>query len=98
MLALRQLEFVEDLVAQFERPMGMMVPVLSSQAQYIAMITMLRAVGHMFEKVDCDTPQKKKWAAAAWDNWQKEPIFANFIAPTRNNLLKQFRNDTRGHS
>ena len=91
MLAVEQLKFVEDMVAEFERTDSTMAPVLSAQSQYIAMISMLRAVGHVFQKVDCDTPQKSQWGKSAWKEWQKEPIFADFIEPTRNNLLKQFR-------
>jgi hypothetical protein len=67
-----------------------MVPVWAVQSQYIAIVVMLRAIGHTFESVDCDTPEKVRWGKDAWKTWQKEPIFADFIKPTRDTLLKEF--------
>jgi hypothetical protein len=91
MLAREQLEFVEDLVGLLERPSNALREVLSLQALHVSVVTMLRAVGHTFESIDCDTPQKSQWAKSAWKEWQKEAIFADFIKPTRDNLLKEFR-------
>jgi hypothetical protein len=52
---------------------------------------MLRSIGHVFEKVDCDTPEKKKWCKAKWPDWKNEAIFRDFIEPNRNRLLKEFK-------
>src|SRR5829696_1242262 len=61
------------------------------QAQHVAIVTLLRAVGHVLEKVDADTPARKAWLLSAWNTWKTEPIFANFIELNRNQLLKEFR-------
>jgi hypothetical protein len=94
LVAQEQLQFVKGLVALFERPArppGMVAPTLAVQSQYIAIVVMLRAIGHTFEIVDCDTRDKKRWAKEAWKAWQKETIFAEFIKPTRDALVKEFR-------
>lgn len=51
----------------------------------------MRSVGHVFEKVDCVDPERLTWSKAQWGAWRKEPIFSEFIEPTRNLLLKEFR-------
>jgi hypothetical protein len=91
LVAHEQLQFVRDLVARFERPSSAMVPVSAVQSQYIAIVVMLRAIGHTFQSVDCDTPEKVRWGKDAWKTWQNEPVFADFIKPTRDTLLKEFR-------
>ncbi|NTF34127.1 hypothetical protein [Rhizobium skierniewicense] len=91
LVARAQLDFIKTIVAQFERPSNMMQPIIVFQSQYIAIITLLRSVGHVFEKVDCDTPERKTWGRIKWSEWQKVPIFQNFIEPKRNDLLKEFR-------
>jgi hypothetical protein len=61
------------------------------QTQYIAIVCMMRAVGHVLQKVDCEPSQSRKVALQAkWKAWKQEPIFADFIEPTRNRLLKEF--------
>jgi len=60
------------------------------QAQYIAIVWMLRAVGHVLYKVDCDYAISKSEARRQWKIWKREPIFSNFIEPNRNDLLKEY--------
>ena len=91
MVAREQLEFVKRLVARFAKRENVAAPIDIAQAQYISIIALLRSIGHVFEKVDCDTDAKKVWARQAWSRWKREPIFCDFIEPTRNQLLKEFR-------
>jgi len=91
LVARAQLDFIKTLVARFERQDNMMQPIIAFQSQYIAIITLLRSVGHVFEKVDCNTPERKAWGKGKWPEWQQAPIFQNFIEPKRNDLLKQFK-------
>ena len=91
LVAQEQLLFVRRMVATFETYTSTMLLIVAVQSEYIAIVVMLRAVGHTFESVDCDTPEKVRWGKDAWKSWQKEPIFADFITPTRDTLLKEFR-------
>ncbi len=68
-----------------------MQPVADYQSQYIAIIALLRSVGHVFEKVDCIDADRRNWSKAHWSIWKNKPIFKEFIEPTRNALLKEFR-------
>lgn len=76
----------------------MMRPVADYQSQYVAMITLLRSVGHVFEKVDCTDTERRVWIKARWSTWKREPIFGDFIEPTRNALLKEFQGGLQLHS
>ncbi|PDS58825.1 MULTISPECIES: hypothetical protein [Rhizobium] len=91
LVARAQLNFIRDLLARFERDDSMMRPVADYQSQYVAIIALLRSVGHVFEKVDCTDPGRRAWSKAQWLIWKKEPIFGDFIEPTRNALLKEFQ-------
>jgi hypothetical protein len=91
LVARAQLDFIEALVARFERPDNTMQPVIAFQSQYIAIITLLRSVGHVFDKVDCDAEDRRGWSRDHWARWRLAPIFREFIEPTRNELLKQFQ-------
>ncbi|TIP18447.1 hypothetical protein [Mesorhizobium sp.] len=91
LVARAQLDFIKSLVARFQRPDNLMQPLIVFQSQYIAIIALLRSVGHVFEKVDCDTPERKAWGKSKWLEWQRAPIFQSFIEPKRNELLKQFK-------
>ncbi|MER8533372.1 hypothetical protein [Mesorhizobium sp. M0220] len=71
LVARAQLDFIKTLVAQFERSSNIMQPIIVFQSQYIAIITLLRSVGHVFEKVDCNTPDRKTWAEAKWERVEK---------------------------
>lgn len=91
LVARAQLNFIRDLVARFARDDSMMRPVTDYQSQYVAIIALLRSVGHVFEKVDCNDPGRRTWSKARWLTWRQEPIFGDFIEPTRNALLKEFQ-------
>lgn len=91
LVARAQLDFVADLVARFERRDSMMRPVADYQSQYVAIIALLRSIGHVFDKVDCAEGGRRAWSAAQWKVWQQNPIFREFIEPTRNVLLKEFQ-------
>ncbi|NTH43969.1 hypothetical protein G6K98_02420 [Agrobacterium rhizogenes] len=91
LVARAQLNFVTDLVARFERYDSMMRPVAEYQSQYIAIIALLRSVGHVFDKVDCADDQRRSWSTARWREWKQAPIFREFIEPARNVLLKEFQ-------
>jgi hypothetical protein len=92
LVAREQLRFVEALIAQFGERAFAMQPMETIQARYIAIVSMLRSIGHVFRKVDCDTPAKRAWADDQWSShWNGETIFREFIEPNRNALLKEFR-------
>lgn len=55
------------------------------------MLSMLRSVGHVLDKVDAGTPARKRWLDERWSCWKREPIFREFIDFERNRLLKEFR-------
>jgi hypothetical protein len=91
MLAARELlNFVSSMVDEFEQGVRVAVPEATLQAQYIAIAWMLRAVGHVLYKVDCDTPSQRAKLDDKWKIWKREPIFSNFIEPNRNDLLKEY--------
>lgn len=86
-----QLQRVEELLAEFTRDDGEMRPLALYQAQHLAMLAMLRSVGHVLNKVDAATPAKKTWLDERWSRWKSEPIFRDFIELERNRLLKEYR-------
>lgn len=88
--ARRQLDQVESLFAEFRRDESVMRPLALYQAQHLAIVAMLRSVGHVLQKVDADTDAKRQWLKAQWPQWRQEPIFAEFIEFERNRLLKEF--------
>ena len=91
MLAARELlNFVSSMVDEFEQGVRVAVPEATLQAQYSAIVWMLRAVGHVLYKVDCDTPSQRAKLDDKWKIWKREPIFSNFIEPNRNDLLKEY--------
>ncbi|RTL89281.1 MAG: hypothetical protein EKK29_03190 [Hyphomicrobiales bacterium] len=79
LVARAQLNFIRDLVARFERDDSMMRPVADYHSQYVAIIALLRSVGHVFEKVDCTDAGRRAWSKARWSIWKQEPIFGDFI-------------------
>ena len=91
LVARAQLDFVRELIARFERDDSMMRPVVDFQSQYIAIIALLRSVGHVFDKVDCTDVSRRAWSRTRWSAWKQERIFGDFIEPTRNALLKEFQ-------
>jgi hypothetical protein len=91
LVARAQLDFIRDLVARFAQDDSMMRPVADYQSQYVAIIALLRSVGHVFDKVDCVDAERRTWGRARWSSWKQDPIFGAFIEPTRNALLKEFQ-------
>jgi len=64
---------------------------------WAAAVALIRAVGHILDKVDGDDPIIKEVANAAFREWKgtdpKHVIFREFIEWERNNLLKEYRSD-----
>lgn len=90
LVARAQLDFVRTLVARFAREDSVMQPMADYQAQYIAIVAMLRSIGHVFDKVDSRLAGRTDWSRDRWKVWKQDPIFADFIEPTRDALLKEF--------
>jgi hypothetical protein len=64
---------------------------------WAAAVALIRAVGHVLDKVDGEDPSIKQAAGAAFQRWKsaepKHEIFREFIERERNNLLKEYRSD-----
>jgi hypothetical protein len=86
-----QLDLVTALIADFSDSTGPVPPVSTSTALHLAIVTLLRSIGHVLKEVDADTATRKKWLAERWALWKAELIFADFIELNRNRLLKEFR-------
>lgn len=60
-------------------------------------VALLRAVGHVLDKVDSEDPLVKHAGSVAFKQWRsadpKHEIFREFIERERNNLLKEYRSD-----
>lgn len=91
LVARAQLDLVRSFMAEFVRPTSEMRSIALLRAQYVAVIVTLRSVGHVLQKVDADNAAKRKWLDTRWPQWKAEPIFATFIDPGRNALLKEAR-------
>jgi hypothetical protein len=91
LVAQKQLELVRKILAEFDHPTQSMRSVALLRAQQVAIITGLRAVGHILQKVDADTAAKKDWLKKCWPQWKQEEIFSEFIELERNRLLKEFQ-------
>ena len=67
------------------------------RVHWAAAVALIRAVGHVLEKVDGDDPLIKHAASAAFRQWKgTDPahrIFRDFVERERNNLLKEYRSD-----
>lgn len=59
LVARAELDFVATLVAQFARNDDEMRPVAEYQSQYVAIIALLRSIGHAFDKIDCVAPAQQ---------------------------------------
>ncbi|MDR3505140.1 MAG: hypothetical protein P4L52_02745 [Acidocella sp.] len=62
---------------------------------WAAAVALTRAVGHILDKVDGNSPKIRTAARAAYGRW-KDPtsshkIFREFIETERNNILKEYR-------
>ena len=97
LVARAQLDFVRDLIARFGREDGVMRPVAEYQSQYVAIVALLRSVGHVFDKIDCIDTNRRTWSKEKWAIWKREPIFCDFIEPARNALLKEFQGGLELH-
>lgn len=64
---------------------------------WAAAVALIRAVGHVLDKVDGGDPLIKQAAGAAYKRWKGEDsnheIFREFIERERNNLLKEYHSD-----
>ncbi len=62
---------------------------------WAAAIALIRAVGHVLDKVDGSNPDVRSEANAAFKRWKSEApeheIFREFIERERNNLLKEYQ-------
>lgn len=97
LVARAQLDFIRDLVERFERDDGPMRSISDYRSQYIAIVALLRSVGHVFEKVDCTDAGRRHWSKERWRTWRQNPIFSDFIEPTRNALLKESQGGLQRH-
>ncbi len=92
MLAARELlTLVMSMVGEFGQWGRDAVPEATVHAQYIAIVCMLRSVGHVAQKVDCVTPAEARFLEDRWPTWKQDEIFQTFIEPARNDLLKEFK-------
>jgi hypothetical protein len=61
---------------------------------WAAAVALIRAVGHVLDKVDGENPNVKTAASAAFREWKgtasSHEIFREFIERERNNLLKEY--------
>jgi len=64
---------------------------------WAAAVALIRAVGHVLDKVDGSDPILKAVAGEQFRNWKgdtsEHEIFREFIERERNNLLKEYRSD-----
>ncbi len=65
------------------------------RVSWAAVVSLLRAVGHVLQKVDGPaSPTLAKAIADHWRSWKADPsahaIFGDFIEKERNNVLKQY--------
>ena len=65
------------------------------RVHWAAAVALLRAVGHVLDKVDGEDPLTKRLAGAAFKRWKgpapEHEIFREFIEPERNTVLKEYR-------
>ena len=77
LVARAQLTLIQNLLTEFGQNDGMMHPDFHYQSQFIAIITLLRSVGHVFVNVDCnDNPDRQAWNKKNWQEWKQEEIFS----------------------
>lgn len=68
---------------------------VESRVIYVASVTLLRTVGHVLHKVDCDRhPEIKQEVERKYRDWKrglgKDRIFTDFIEKERNLILKEY--------
>jgi len=63
---------------------------------WAAAVSLIRAVGHVLDKVDGRDPVRKAISKEFFQRWKEDPeheIFPKFIEHERNNLLKEYASD-----
>jgi len=91
MLAAREaLELTRSMIESFLTPSSNAIPERAVHAEYIAIVCMLRAIGHVLI-ADCDKAPLNVYLKARWGTWGQDPIFKTYIKPTRDDLLKEFK-------
>lgn len=64
------------------------------RVQWVTAVTLIRAVGHVLDKVDGRNPKIKKVAKEFYRSWRatdgSHKIFVEFIDQERNNVLKEY--------
>ena len=79
MLVARELlTLITSMVREFKSWGRDAVPMPAVNAQYIAIVCMLRSVGHVLQKVDCIAPNEKQFLETHWLTWRQE---ASSISP-----------------
>ena len=65
------------------------------RVHWAAAVALVRAVGHVLDKVDGEDPLTKRLAAEAFKRWKgtapEHEIFREFIECERNSILKEYR-------
>jgi len=67
------------------------------RVHWAAAVALVRAVGHVLDKVDGKDPVRKRISAEFFQRWKIDPeheIFPKFIEHERNNLLKEYSSGT----
>lgn len=67
------------------------------RVHWTAAVALVRAVGHVLDKVDGKDPVRKRISKEFFQRWKTDPeheIFTKFIEHERNNLLKEYASDT----
>jgi len=63
---------------------------------WAAAVALIRAIGHVLDKVDGRNPVRKRVSAEFFQRWKVDPeheIFPKFIEHERNHLLKEYTSD-----
>jgi hypothetical protein len=60
---------------------------------WFAALAMLRAIGHILQKVDAEErgTNFRKALVHHFKRWKQDPIFTDFIERERNNILKEYK-------
>ncbi|HEX8223262.1 MAG TPA: hypothetical protein VF605_05550 [Allosphingosinicella sp.] len=65
------------------------------RVHWVGAVALIRAVGHVLDKVDGQTPGLKVISSAAFRRWKSDDpahaIFRDFIDAERNNILKEYQ-------
>ena len=58
--------------------------------RWVAALSLLRAVGHVLDKIDGQDPQLRSIIDASWSTKKRETIFSDFVKQERNQILKEY--------